>query len=197
MPRREASLVSWKKYPQLGLLINDEKEFGITVHYVDEGIDTGDIILQRTYPISDQDDYSTLLKKAHIECATVLHEALILFYNHQVFPTPQDHERGFYCPMRILGDELIDWNQSSRNIFNFIRALNAPNLGAKSYINQKPITIFKSQLIPNAPNYISTPGVVVGVHKNDIIVKTLDNTIRITDYLFDGKIKIGDRLKNA
>nr|WP_249206114.1 hypothetical protein [Helicobacter kayseriensis] len=98
--------------------------------------------------------------------------------------------------MRILGDELIDWNQNSRNIFNFIRSLNTPNLGAKSYIDQKPITIFKSQLIPNAPNYISTPGVVVGVHKNDIIVKTLDNTIRITDYLFDGKIKIGDRLKN-
>ena len=37
-------------------LINDEKEFGITVHYVDEGIDTGDIILQRSYPISDNDN---------------------------------------------------------------------------------------------------------------------------------------------
>ena len=50
------------------VLINDEKEFGITVHYVDEGIDTGDIILQETFPIIDSDDYSTLLDKAYEEC---------------------------------------------------------------------------------------------------------------------------------
>ena len=54
------------------VLINDEKEFGITVHYVDEGIDTGDIILQRTYPISDEDTYDTLLKISYSECANTL-----------------------------------------------------------------------------------------------------------------------------
>ena len=42
-------------------LINDEKEFGITVHFVDEGIDTGDIILQKTYPITEKDSYKPLL----------------------------------------------------------------------------------------------------------------------------------------
>lgn len=46
-------------------LINDEKEFGITVHYVDEGIDTGDIILQRVYEITDEENYATLLDRAH------------------------------------------------------------------------------------------------------------------------------------
>ena len=50
-------------------LINDEKEFGITVHYLDEGIDTGDIILQKVYPITDEDDYGTLLVRAYDGCA--------------------------------------------------------------------------------------------------------------------------------
>ena len=54
------------------VLINDEKEFGITVHYIDEGIDTGDIILQKIFQITDYDNYRTLLKKAYIECANVL-----------------------------------------------------------------------------------------------------------------------------
>lgn len=54
-------------------LINNEKEFGITVHYIDEGIDTGDIILQRTYPIADADDYGTLLNTAYIGCAEALY----------------------------------------------------------------------------------------------------------------------------
>ena len=45
------------------VLINDEREFGITVHYVDEGIDTGDIILQQKYDITEHDDYNTLLQR--------------------------------------------------------------------------------------------------------------------------------------
>jgi methionyl-tRNA formyltransferase len=57
-------------------LINDEKCFGITVHYVDSGIDTGDIILQRTYPINDADNYKSLLEVAYTECANILYDAI-------------------------------------------------------------------------------------------------------------------------
>ena len=46
------------------VLINDEKEFGITVHYIDEGIDTGDIIIQKSFQIKDTDTYKSLLEKA-------------------------------------------------------------------------------------------------------------------------------------
>lgn len=63
------------------VLINDEKEFGITVHYVDEGIDTGDIILQRTYPITDEDDYKSLLEQAYTGCAEILYDALKIIQN--------------------------------------------------------------------------------------------------------------------
>ena len=45
-------------------LINDEKEFGITVHFIDEGIDTGDIILQESFEIKDSDNYKSLLDLA-------------------------------------------------------------------------------------------------------------------------------------
>ena len=65
-------------------LINDEKEFGITVHYIDEGIDTGDIVLQRTYPISDEDNYSTLLQVSYVECANILYDAIVMFKKENV-----------------------------------------------------------------------------------------------------------------
>lgn len=189
LPRyRGRNILNW-------VLINDEKEFGITVHYIDGGIDTGDIILQETFPISDEDDYTSLLEIAHTKCADLLYRALQLFATNTVRPIKQDHIHGFYCPMRISGDELIDWNQNSRTIFNFIRALNAPNLGAKSYIKDQEMIIYKSQLINNAPNYISTTGVIVGIEKKDLIIKTLDSTLRITDYNYKNKPKIGDRLK--
>lgn len=59
-------------------LINDEKEYGVAVHFVDEGIDTGDIILQRTYPITGKDTYQTLLAQALNACADVLFEAMTM-----------------------------------------------------------------------------------------------------------------------
>ena len=65
-------------------LINDEKEFGITVHYMDSGIDTGDIILQETYPITDLDDYGTLLKRAYDGCADILYMAIKRIQNNEV-----------------------------------------------------------------------------------------------------------------
>ena len=58
------------------VLINDEKEFGVTVHYIDEGIDTGDIILQKKSKITDSDNYRSILDKAILLCAEALHEAL-------------------------------------------------------------------------------------------------------------------------
>ena len=57
-------------------LINDEKEFGITVHYVNDGIDTGNIIVQQAYPITDADDYNTLLEVAYKECPKLLYQAI-------------------------------------------------------------------------------------------------------------------------
>ena len=58
------------------VLINDEKEFGITVHYDDEGIDTGDIIKQRCFEIKDDYDYNKLLDIAYVECSEILYDAI-------------------------------------------------------------------------------------------------------------------------
>ncbi|EOD6992370.1 formyltransferase family protein [Campylobacter coli] len=75
-------------------LINDEKEFGISVHFIDKGINTGDIILQKTYEIKDSDDYTTLLNLCHKECASLLYESLILFLEDNVKAYKQKEKKG-------------------------------------------------------------------------------------------------------
>ncbi|TLD41232.1 MAG: Methionyl-tRNA formyltransferase [Candidatus Jettenia ecosi] len=179
------------------VLINGEKEFGITVHYVDDGIDTGDIILQRTYSITDEDNYQTLLEKAYVGCAKVLHEAVKLLQVGKVESIKQAdiHPVGFYCPQRKDGDEIIDWNQTSYEIFNFVRAICKPGPMARSFINGKEIKINKVKIIPEYPVYKSIPGAVVGIDKEGFFVKTKESVIKITEWEYDGKIKIGDRLK--
>lgn len=178
-------------------LINDEKEFGITVHYVDEGIDTGDIILQRSYPISDSDSYATLLERAYIECANILYDAICLFKNTSVKGKKQSdiHPVGFYCTQRKVGDEILNWNQTSREVFNFIRAICKPGPMARAFINGKEMKINKAELIPDAPVYKCITGAVLQKNEDSFLVKTQDSFIKVTEFEYDGKFKIGDRFE--
>lgn len=179
------------------VLINDEKEFGITVHYVDIGIDTGDIILQKTYSITDQDDYNTLLERAYVGCAEILYEAIKLIQNDAVCPILQSEidKIGIYCGIRQEGDELLDWNQDSRDIFNFVRAICPPGPCATSFINNKLVKIKKVAMVEGAHIYKGIPGQVIGTSSNGYYVKTKDTMLELLDFEYDGKIKIGSRFK--
>jgi len=180
------------------VLINDEKEFGITVHFIDEGIDTGDIILQKTYPISDMDDYSTLLDRAYLECASCLYDSIKLIQdnkNLKLIEQNQIHTIGFYCGMRVPGDEIINWNQSSRDVFNFIRSICKPGPMARTHLNGNEMKINKAKLIDNAPQYKGIPGQIVGIYGCEFVVKTLDSTLLVIEYDYEEKVRLGDRLK--
>lgn len=179
-------------------LINDEKEFGITVHYVDQGIDTGDIILQKTYGITDEDNYATLLERAYEGCAELLYDAIKLIQNGEVKTIRQaDIDKvGMYCGGRCAGDETINWNQSSREIFSFIRAICKPGPQAISWINGNKISINRAAMVEGAHTYKNIPGQVLGKTQDGFLVKTGDTMIEVTEYTYPRKVKTGDRLVN-
>ncbi|MBS1488879.1 MAG: methionyl-tRNA formyltransferase [Bacteroidetes bacterium] len=179
-------------------LINDEKEFGITVHYVDEGIDTGDIILQRTYQITDDDTYATLLEQAYSECATILYDAIKLLQNGNITRVKQSsiHPTGFYCGRRGAGDELIDWNQTSRRVFNFIRSICMPGPRAVTYLDGEPVFINKSRIINDVPIYMGKPGQILNKTKDGFLIKTQDTFIEIQDIQTQAIMSIGKCFKN-
>jgi methionyl-tRNA formyltransferase len=179
------------------VLINDEKEFGITTHYIDEGIDTGDIIRQKVYPISDNDDYSSLLKVAHVECANILYETMILIYNGNAPRLNQKtiHPIGMYCGARREGDNIIDWNSNSRDLFNFIRALSKPSPMVMCFLAEKGFFINKASLINDAPLYKGIPGQILYKDAEKFVIKTKDSILKIEEYFYDGVLKIGNRLK--
>lgn len=178
-------------------LINDESEFGITVHYVDEGIDTGDIILQDNYPITDVDDYGTLLERAYVGCADILYRAVRAIHDGEVRRIPQDsiHPVGFYCSSRRPGDETIDWCLSSRALFNFVRAISRPGPQALTFNAGKEVRINRVELVAGAPSYRGIPGAVLQKKGDSFLVKTADSFVRVTDWTSEGQIKVGDRFK--
>ncbi len=178
------------------VLINDEKDFGITVHYVDEGIDTGDIIIQKIFQITDSDNYKTILEKAYVECANILYEAVSMFKKGNVKAYKQNElaNTSSYFSKRKEGDEILNWNQTSREIFNFVRAICRPGPVARAFINLNEMKINKVELIDKVTNYDYEfkIGNVVDIVNNSFIVKTKDNFIIVTEFEFDGNINIGD-----
>lgn len=177
------------------VLINGEKEFGVTVHYVDESIDTGDIILQKSFNISEEDDYGSLLQVAYVECADLLAEAIDKIRSKNVIRVKQDtiHPIGFYCGIRKEGDEVLNWSHNSMEIYNFIRGISRPGPMARSTVSGKEVKINRAKLIKHAPVYIGIPGQVVAKKGDVLTVKTADTTLEILEYECGFPIKIGDR----
>lgn len=177
-------------------LINDEKEFGVTVHYIDDGIDTGDIIIQECFPISESDDYATLLGRSYAYCADILIKAIKAIQSGNAKRIEQEkiHPVGFYCPQRKDGDEKLNWSLSSREIFNFIRAICKPGPEARTSVNGIEVRINRAELICEAPIYKAIPGAVLKKEGDHLIVKTGDTFIKITEWASNAKIKTGDRL---
>jgi len=177
-------------------LINDEKEFGITVHYVDEGIDTGDIIKQNCYPINENDDYNSLLEVAYIECATILYDAIKEIQSGVSERIIQStiHPVGFYCGRRGIGDETVNWNNSSRKLFNFIRSINKPGPMATTNIGGNEVKINKARIIESAPEYIGTVGQLLAKTPAGFLVKTTDSFIEIYEIETETILRVGDKL---
>lgn len=177
-------------------LINDEAEFGITVHYVDEGIDTGDILEQQCYEITDEDTYATLLDKAYAGCPEVLYNTLKSMQNGRLDGVRQSQiGPGFYCTVRIVGDEILSWNQTSRDVFNFVRAICKPGPQARAFLRGMEVFINRVEMVSNAPVYKGIPGAIVGTGDGFFLVKTADSFVRITEWTGVDRVKIGDRFQ--
>ena len=107
-------------------LINGEKQFGVTVHYVDEGIDTGDIILQRFSPILREDRYGDLLNKASNLCAETLYDALVQIHDGTAQAIPQNAIQGSIAVRAKTGMNLLIGRGARRGFISLCGGLPSP-----------------------------------------------------------------------
>jgi methionyl-tRNA formyltransferase len=111
----------------------------------------------------------------------------------------QSHLPGSYFPRRGPGDEWIDWQDSSRNIYNKIRGICRPAPGARTWFAETEIVLWRALYDPDWPEYIATPGQVVGIEPGGgLRVKTGDSTIVLEEWESTGdsplpRIRIGQR----
>jgi len=122
-------------------LIDGLHETGITLYYMDAGIDTGDIILQKPLSIEREDTVKTLLDKVVVLAPETLSEGIDLIEKGQAPRIKQDETQASYTPRRRPADSLIDWSMSDEQIYNFIRALAPPYPCAFTYLDNRKLVI--------------------------------------------------------
>ena len=182
-------------------IINGETEIGLTGHYIDEGIDTGDIILQKILPISWTDSYGYVLSRVIDEFPSLVVETVNLLESGKTKRIHQANLPGTYFSKREAGDEWLDWTDTSLKLHNKIRAITRPAPGARTLLDNKVVTIWRAFYDPTWPSYVATPGQIVGRKPGEgVLVKTGDYVIFIQEVQLEGEDciipnwKIGKRL---
>ncbi|MBW1996359.1 MAG: bifunctional UDP-4-amino-4-deoxy-L-arabinose formyltransferase/UDP-glucuronic acid oxidase ArnA [Deltaproteobacteria bacterium] len=119
------------------VLINGEKETGVTLHYMTPRPDDGDIVGQKPVPIDDSDTAVSLHKKLAIAAGELLEELLPVILENRVEPISQDHSTASYFGGRKPQDGEIDWRQDALTVRNLVRAVTRPSPGAFSYLGYR------------------------------------------------------------
>ena len=146
-------------------IINGEKETGITMFYIGEEIDNGDIIGRVKYKIEENDTGYSIYKKAINGARLLLKKYVPLIENDSAPRLKQNEEYAQYAAARKPEDGKLDWDKSAIEIFNLIRALSKPYPGAFTYHNNKRLFIWKASLIKEQIKYVGSNGQIVKIIK--------------------------------
>lgn len=153
---------------------NGDTKTGVTIMYMIEELDAGDMIAQTTFPIENDETTGELFEKLSSVSADLLLETLPKIFDQSIEPVPQNEDDVVYAQTISKSNERIDWNQSAAEIHNHIRALN-PEPGAYTFYEGERFKIYQSSIIEEKTDL--TPGKVVAIYKKQFQVACGDGTI--------------------
>lgn len=179
------------RHPLIWALVLGLQNTASTFFIMDEGADSGDIVSQVRMPITYEDTARTLYDKV----SAVALGQLITLYNDfkkgRVVTTSQNHSDSTYWRKRTKDDGRIDFRMSSRSVYNLVRGLTKPYVGAHVIYMGEPVKIWKSEerivAIPNVE-----PGRVLGIENSSVLVKCWDGAVLLTEHEFKDIPKIGE-----
>ena len=178
LPRyRGAAPINWA-------LIRGEEKTGVTILFMSEEVDAGDMILREEVPVGPEDTYDSLHDRLARTGARLLVEALGKIEGGTAGPIPQDGRKATFAP-KLSGDlGHINWNREGREIVNLIRGLSSQP-GAYAFIRGKKIKIYRA-----AWERFSTeakPGTIVAGSEKGLAVAAGDGLVYLEDVQLEGK----------
>jgi methionyl-tRNA formyltransferase len=160
-------------------ILKGETKLGLTGHFVDEGMDTGDIIEQVSYELGEDQDVGDCLNILYPLYTSITRKILVHFRSGTVPRTPQDHTRATVFPRRKPEDGAIDWSQPARSICNLVRAVAVPYPGAFTTWKGKKVYVWKARVDPESDSNVPG-GQVIGLSARGLQVQCGEGVLTLT-----------------
>ncbi len=178
---RGAAPINWA-------LINGEKETGLTAFFLEQKVDTGQIIYQEKIDIGQEETFDELYLRMSEMAGPVLVKTLDLIESGRATPIPQDSTQVSPAPKLTPEDALIDWGFPARNVVNFVRGMSSVP-GAYTIFKGKRIKILKArEEVISGPAGIR-PGTILA-DKKRFLAAVADGAVELTSVQPEGKGRI-------
>lgn len=174
--------------PMQRAIENGERVTGVTIFKISEGMDEGDIALQRAFELEECEPFGSVYEK-FIKYGTELLQEFLR--NYPVTLTPQDHSKATYAPKIEKKDLYVDFSKPAVEVRNKIRAYD-PTPGVRTFLNDIEVKLYGACEIENNSQENIEPGTVLRIEKQsgDGVIKTIDGLLHIKYIQFSGKNKI-------
>ncbi len=159
---RGAAPIQWS-------VIDGEKETGVTIMYMDEGLDTGDMLYKKIMPIEESDTAGSIFDKMKIIGAQALKEAFPLIISGGKEREAQQNSLATIAPRINKALGAIDFSKSAQSIKNLINGLQPWPVAYFTY-NEQVIKVFTADVVHETSEF--SPGIIVRVDKNGLLVQT-------------------------
>lgn len=167
-------------------VINGENRSGVTFHYMTEKADTGDIIGQLEYPITIDDDIKTVYEKTVNASLEALKRYLPAILKKKAARIPQDETGASYFGRRTPEDGRIDWTKGADEIHNLVRGVTRPFPGAFSFIKNKKLFIWKTDVSDRG----GVQGTIIETANGSFLVGTGKGALMLKQVQIEGEAEI-------
>ncbi len=171
-------------------IMEGKKMSGITTMFMDEGLDTGDIIMQMPVPIDSSINHGDLESILAATGAELLIDTIRAIQSGSMPRRKQDNSKATYAAMITNEEEKIDWTQAAPHIHAKVRAL-GPQPGAFTYINGTKVKIFGTSIVNELQKGVT--GLILEVSKEGFAVQTGAGVLLVTQVQREGKRKMTAR----
>ena len=132
---------------------------GSTLFWMDEGMDSGDILAQERFAVAPNETAASLYDKHMVALRRMINDVAPRLARGEVPRRPQDNAAASYCARRTPADGLIDWGNGASRVWTLIRASGRPYPGAFTYHGTRRLVIWRASYVGSAP-YHGIPGQV-------------------------------------
>lgn len=178
---RGAAPINW-------CIINGEPETGVTTMQMDVGLDTGDMLLKKTIPISPDEDAQALHDRLAPLGAAALAETIDLLAAGNLVPEKQDDARSTYAPMLKKEDGRVDWEREPLAVKNLVRGV-TPWPGAFTWLDGRLLKILRVAIGSGS----GLPGTILSTGRDGIEVACRTGSILIEELQLEGKKRLSAR----